>query len=397
MPSCQIRGLTDLRIVVMIGAMVPALACAGTIRHDRSDQVHKAGANDPALAAVVQLLVNGSPSCSGTLIAQQWVLTAAHCIWTRPTSPVYATQTIVVAGQRFQVGPDDIFIHPEWVLGGFDVGTTQGDIALIKLPRAVSRVTPIALNRTTNEVGQDAFIAGFGTTGTGLTGNTQRTAVKRMGANVIDATVATISFPDQFPFRNSVVVGSARALLTDFDNPSRNVSTLGGSTPVNLEYTSAPGDSGGPLLLFQNRVFSVAGVTSGGIDGFAGTVNASSFYSDTATFTRVASYVGWIDNVMKGRGFNIRQYLQALSKQSPTAVPNAATAYRERQAALLKSGWRLQHRRSLAPSHEALPVDAAMSSGWGGESDSVNYGKPVGIDPPDHQVLLEGCQCDGSP
>jgi hypothetical protein len=122
-------------------------------------------------------------------------------------------------------------------------------------PRPVTGVTPIAINRGTGEVGQWGYMAGFGSTGTGRTGNSVNTSLKRAGVNVIDATVATISFPERFPAQQSGLVGSSRALLTDFDNSAHNSSTLGAPDPLNMEYTTAKGDSGGPLLLYRDGVF----------------------------------------------------------------------------------------------------------------------------------------------
>jgi len=328
-------------------------ATAGTIRHDRSDHAHVAGANAPELAAVGQLLVRGNASCSGTLIAPQWVLTATHCIWNR--SGYRPNQTVVVGGQRFGVGPRDIFIHPDWLRGNFDVLTTSGDIALIRLPQPVAGVAPIAINRQQHEVGQTAYMVGFGSTGTGLTGNRTRSAVKRIGTNVIDATLADVTFPTPYPFQQSVPVGSRRALLTDFDSPNRDASTMGGSAPLNLEYTTAQGDSGGPLLLYQDRVFTVAGVTSGGIDGFFGSANASSFYSDVATFTRVSSYVNWIDNVMRGRGVNLEDYFRQLDQGGADRVRAAERIRQDREAKLRRLGVRVQMRTRL--SEIPLPAD----------------------------------------
>jgi hypothetical protein len=252
--------------------------------------------------------------------------------------------------------PADIFINPEWLAGGFDVLSTRGDIALIRLPRPVTGVTPIAINRETGEVGQWGYMAGFGSTGTGRTGNSVNTSLKRAGVNVIDATVATISFPERFPAHQSVLVGSSRALLTDFDNSARNSSTLGATDPLNLEYTTAKGDSGGPLLLYRDGVFTVAGVTSGGIDGFDGTSSQASFYSDTATFTRVASYVRWIERVMRGNEPSLRQYFRDPEETPAATIAEAADRQRQRVAELRRKGWRLQMRTPLA---DALPPGAA--------------------------------------
>jgi hypothetical protein len=328
---------------------------AGTIRHDRNDQLYRTAARSPSLEAVVAILVNGNPHCSGTLIAPQWVLTATHCIWPFPTT-ILPTPTVVVNGQRFEVGPDDIFINPEWLAGGFDVLSTRGDIALIRLPRPVAGVPPIAIHRGTGEVGQWGYMAGYGSTGNGRTGNAVNTSVKRAGVNVIDATVATISYPERFPAQQSVLVGSSRALLTDFDSSARDSSTLGDGDPLNLEYTTAKGDSGGPLLLYRDGEFTVAGITSGGIDGFDGTSAYASFYSDTATFTRVASYTGWIERVMRGNAPSLRLYFQDPEEPSTAAIATAADRQRERVAELRRKGWRLQMRTPLA---DGVPPGAA--------------------------------------
>lgn len=358
------QGRCHLSAALLLAAVASPLS-AGTIRHDRSDQLYRSAARAPALDAVVAILVDGSPNCSGTLIAPQWVLTATHCIWPDPET-IEPRQTVVVGGQRFDVGPDDIFINPEWLAGGFDVLSTRGDIALLRLPRPVTGVRPIPLNRGTGEVGQWGYVAGFGSTGTGRTGNTVNTAVKRAGANVIDATLATISFPSRFPYHEPVQVGSTRALLTDFDNVARNSSTLGGTEPLNMEYTTAEGDSGGPLLLYRDGAFTVAGITSGGIDGFQGTSSHASFYSDTATFARVVSYLGWIENVMRGNAPSLRRYWQDPEEISIDALADAADRQRARVAELHRKGWRIRMRSDRGGSNAVAAASTATASFFGG-------------------------------
>jgi secreted trypsin-like serine protease len=313
-------------------AMLPnSAALAGTIRHDRSDQLYRSAARNPALKAVVQTMHfsrNEAGSCSGTLIAPEWVLFASHCVWPNPLTQVRPLALIEVGGQVIQVGPDDIFINPEW-LSSFSVRTTIGDIALIRLPRPVAHIQPIGLNNSFQEVGKWGYIAGFGRTGTGRSGSTAASEVRRVGTNVIDGTEATVVFPSRFPARRAQV-GDRRALLIDFDNSRRDSSTLGDSEPLNMEYSAAQGDSGGPLLLYSNEVFTVGGVVSGGIQALPSVSPVLSFYGTVGTFARVASYRQWIQDVMSGRGHSLSQMFRDFTPADAVAAQQRFAA--EQQA-----------------------------------------------------------------
>jgi secreted trypsin-like serine protease len=123
---------------------------------------------------------------------------------------------------------------------------------------------------------------GFGRTGFGTTGsNVSSGGIKFAAQNVIDA-------------YGSVLGISNAILITDFDNPATTLTNRTGSGALPYEGLTAQGDSGGGL--FINNV--LAGITSFGRAPYDGNINSS--YGDLAGFTRVASHISWINNVLAG-------------------------------------------------------------------------------------------------
>uniref|UniRef100_S4RE45 Peptidase S1 domain-containing protein n=1 Tax=Petromyzon marinus TaxID=7757 RepID=S4RE45_PETMA len=90
----------------------------------------------PWMAALYQL--RGRPSCGGSLVGERWIVTAAHCLFTRlhlcvrlchrPFLNAYLCVSVSVA---------NYVVHPE-----FDAQTLRNDIAVLELERNV-RVTDL--------------------------------------------------------------------------------------------------------------------------------------------------------------------------------------------------------------------------------------------------------------
>ncbi|MFP4141303.1 MAG: trypsin-like serine protease [Phycisphaerae bacterium] len=266
-------------------------AIAGVRRHDRDDTLHTSLANHSPYAAVGQVtLVNDDGVTvglgSGTHIGDGWILTAAHVVDNLApgdfiVGPYGAgSGQSISAGDIYQADASEVHVHTGWnsdnLLGGNDVAVFRlsGDYSSL----AVAELAPVGVN----PVGRPATAVGYGRTGVGSKGHNPQPpdpsvpnapGTKRAGTNMIDLRGGQVG-PEQNGgvYLNASSVATS-ILLSDFDNPGNtNASLLGEQTPLYLEYSIAPGDSGGALMIVdpsdpQNQLLA-------GIHSFVASVQA---------------------------------------------------------------------------------------------------------------------------
>lgn len=164
----------------------------------------------------------------------------------------------------------DWAVHPEW--DGDINGDELHDLAVLTLSSPIQAVTPMRLLGI-DPTDQRVVMVGYGIEGLGSAFPAPNSKIE--GANDRLAAENTLDFTD--------LVGGI--LDTDFDSPTEDLSTYGTSTPLPLEGTTAPGDSGGPLIIMVDDAPFVVGVLSGGYNPFG----VSSEYGDLSRWTWIGS------------------------------------------------------------------------------------------------------------
>ncbi|XP_012348246.1 chymotrypsin-like protease CTRL-1 [Apis florea] len=222
----------------------------------------------PFMAVVHQLRGNGRISqCGGTIISSRWVLTAGHCVASGPYQflVVFGTRDKTGIAYNFYQGPGVAMLTTQAVLHpGYR--TTVNDIALLHMPQNIpfgNSIRPIQLagNRYADETFADktGMVIGWGKDGPIGTGT------KRLKYTDVPI-ISNYECSMFWPVTESHVCTSAA-----------------------YDQDACQGDSGGPLIVMKNRKPVQIGIVSYG-DG-----NCPS--SKPGVFTRVSSFVDWIEEV----------------------------------------------------------------------------------------------------
>lgn len=279
---------------------------------------------------------SGTFACSGSLVSQNYILTAGHCTDGLLSMSIQFGYTNGVALQTRTAA--SVVQAPGWN-GTLDTGA---DLALVKLSAPVTNL-PIYGLSTTNDVGKQFVMTGYGATANGSAAGTANnplpswndSAYGHYGYNVFDTTSSTFTAAWQAFSGEDVYTAPTygRTYVADFDyynttpNATRSAryNTLQRVANVaNGSWTSdqglgagealiGGGDSGGGDFIWDGSKWVLSAVHSWGWDfcggrfgnGTAGggtncdlSGNNSSSFGDLMGSTAIVDHVEWINSVI---------------------------------------------------------------------------------------------------